>query len=110
MVSLRGHPESPVNRGRLCAKGHAGLFKPIHPERLLYPLVRAGARGENRWRRVSWEEALRTVARGLREVSADRALQGRARASAERQIGALLATLGFTAVHFVDALPAVPAS
>jgi hypothetical protein len=42
----------------------------------------------------------------LREVAADRALQARARASAERQIAALLATLGFDAVHFVDALPA----
>jgi hypothetical protein len=41
-----------------------------------------------------------------REVEADRGLRGRARASAERQIQALLGTLGFTAVHFVDALPA----
>jgi hypothetical protein len=39
-----------------------------------------------------------------REVEADRALRQRARASAERQIGALLATLGFSAIHFVDAL------
>jgi hypothetical protein len=46
----------------------------------------------------------------VREVEADRALKGRARASAERQIGALLATLGFAAVHFVDVLPAAPAS
>jgi hypothetical protein len=40
-----------------------------------------------------------------REVQADRGLRDRARASAERQIGALLTTLGFSAVHFVDALP-----
>ncbi len=46
----------------------------------------------------------------LREVEADRALRERARASAERQVRALLATLGFSAVHFVDALPAIPAS
>jgi hypothetical protein len=46
----------------------------------------------------------------VREVEADRALRDRARRSAERQIGALLATLGFGAVHFVDALPAAPAS
>jgi hypothetical protein len=42
------------------------------------------------------------------EVDADRALRGRARASAERQIRALLGTLGFTAVHFVEVLPASP--
>jgi hypothetical protein len=45
-----------------------------------------------------------------REVEADRGLRERARASAERQIRALLATLGFGAVHFVDALPRVPAT
>jgi hypothetical protein len=45
-----------------------------------------------------------------REVEADRALHGRARASAERQIRALLATLGFAEVHFVEKLPATPAS
>jgi hypothetical protein len=45
-----------------------------------------------------------------REVEADSALRARARTSAERQIRALLATLGFGAVHFVEALPAAPAS
>jgi hypothetical protein len=45
-----------------------------------------------------------------REVAADRGLRDRARASAERQIGALLTTLGFGAVHFVDALPAAGSS
>jgi hypothetical protein len=45
-----------------------------------------------------------------REVEADRGLRERARASAERQIRALLSTLGFSAVHLVDALPATSAS
>jgi hypothetical protein len=45
-----------------------------------------------------------------REVEADRTLRERARASAERHLGALLSALGFEAVHFVDALPAAPAS
>lgn len=44
-----------------------------------------------------------------RQVEGDPALRARARASAERHLGAFLRTLGFTAVHFVDALPAVPA-
>jgi hypothetical protein len=43
-------------------------------------------------------------------VEADRALRERARASAERHVATLLAALGFTHVHFVDALPAAPAS
>jgi hypothetical protein len=45
-----------------------------------------------------------------REVEADRDLRAKARASAERQVRALLVTLGFAAVHFVDALPSTPAS
>lgn len=45
-----------------------------------------------------------------REVEADAALRARARASAERQVRALLVTLGFRAVHFVDALPAGPST
>lgn len=45
-----------------------------------------------------------------REVEADAALRDRARASAERQVRALLVTLGFSAVHFVDALPRGPAT
>jgi hypothetical protein len=45
-----------------------------------------------------------------REVEADRALRERARASAERQVRALLVTLGFAAVHFVEALPGAPAT
>jgi hypothetical protein len=45
-----------------------------------------------------------------REVDADRALRERARASAERQIRALLLTLGFDSVSFVEALPRTPAS
>lgn len=68
VLSLHGNPASPVNRGRLCAKGQAGLAKLDHPERLLTPLVRAGARGEGRWRRVGWDEALDRVADGLLRV------------------------------------------
>lgn len=71
VVSLRGNPHSPVNRGRLCAKGQAGLYKAVHPERLGYPLVRVGARGEGKWKRVTWGEALRVVAAGLRGIRRD---------------------------------------
>lgn len=68
VVRLAGHPGSPVNRGRLCAKGHAGLYKPIHPERLGTPLIRAGARGGGSWKPVSWDDALGTVAAGLDRI------------------------------------------
>lgn len=71
VVRLEGHPESPVNRGKLCAKGHAGFYKAVHPDRLQHPLVRVGARGEGRFERVSWQRALRTVADALVEIRRD---------------------------------------
>ncbi len=71
VLRLEGNSASPVNRGRLCAKGHAGLYKAIHAERLGHPLIRVGARGEGRFERVSWERALRTVAKALGEIRRD---------------------------------------
>ena len=45
-----------------------------------------------------------------REVESDAVLRAKARKSAEREVRALLVTLGFRAVHFVDALPSGPAT
>ena len=62
VVRVTGDPESPTSRGYLCPKGKAAPELLYHPDRLTHPLRRAGARGENRWRRVSWEEALGEMA------------------------------------------------
>jgi DMSO reductase family type II enzyme molybdopterin subunit len=45
-----------------CQKGAAWSQQLYSPDRLLYPLIRAGERGSGRWKRVSWDEALTTVA------------------------------------------------
>ena len=50
---FEGNPEHPGSRGRNCAKGPATLNQVHDPDRILYPLKRAGKRGENRWQRVS---------------------------------------------------------
>ena len=63
VVRLRGDPDSPVNRGKLCAKGNAGLHKAVHRERLGHPLVRAGARGAGHWKQIGWD-ALPTILSG----------------------------------------------
>lgn len=63
---FEGNPEHPGSRGRNCAKGPATLNQISDPDRILHPLKRAGARGEGRWERVSWDEALSDIAARIR--------------------------------------------
>ena len=63
---FEGNPEHPGSRGRNCAKGPATINQITDPDRILYPLRRAGARGEGRWERVSWDEALDALAGRIR--------------------------------------------
>jgi anaerobic selenocysteine-containing dehydrogenase len=68
IIKLEGNPNDPNSRGKLCARGQAGLNHQYHPERLLYPLRRIGNRGEGKWKRVSWEEALTEIADRLKKT------------------------------------------
>jgi len=63
---FEGNPAHPGSRGRNCAKGPATINQVTDPDRILYPLKRAGARGEGRWERTSWDEALDTIAARIR--------------------------------------------
>jgi anaerobic selenocysteine-containing dehydrogenase len=66
---LRGNPDHPVTRGFLCGKVAQYLEREYHPNRLLYPQKRVGAKGEGRFARISWEEALDTIAARLSSVA-----------------------------------------
>jgi thiosulfate reductase/polysulfide reductase chain A len=68
LIGVVGNPEDPNNRGSVCAKGVAGPSVLYDPSRLLYPLRRAGARGEGRWQRITWEEAYDEIAARLRPI------------------------------------------
>ena len=68
LLKIEGNPNDPNSRGKLCARGHAGLNHLYHPERLLYPLKRVGARGEGKWKRISWDEALDEIAEKLKGI------------------------------------------
>ena len=67
-VAIQGDPDHPFSKGKLCPKGRASLEYLNHLDRLRSPLKRAGERGEGRWEKVSWDEALETVAKGLQTV------------------------------------------
>ncbi|MEE9255966.1 MAG: molybdopterin-dependent oxidoreductase, partial [bacterium] len=67
-VRVEGDPDHPNNRGELCVKGRAGLEVLYHPDRLLHPLKRAGARGEGKWERIGWDEAIETCASELAAI------------------------------------------
>ncbi|HKF17761.1 MAG TPA: molybdopterin-dependent oxidoreductase, partial [Candidatus Dormibacteraeota bacterium] len=65
---FEGNPEHPGSRGRNCAKGPATLNQVTDPDRVLYPLKRVAGRGEGRWERVSWDEALDDIAARIRRA------------------------------------------
>ncbi len=68
VVGLRGNPEDPMSKGRMCAKGLSGIQALYHPNRNKYPLQRVGERGSGKWKRISWDEALDVIARKLMET------------------------------------------
>ena len=53
---------------RACARGRAYLRRQYHPDRLLYPLKRVGKRGEGKFERIAWEEALDLLAGEMQRV------------------------------------------
>lgn len=55
---LEGNPRHPVNRGKLCARGQAGLQITYNPDRIGQPLKRAGQRGSGEFVQIGWDEAL----------------------------------------------------
>lgn len=67
-VHIDGSVDHPVNQGGICPHGAAGLDFLYHPDRIQGPLIRAGARGEGRWRQVTWDEAIAVVAERLTQL------------------------------------------
>ena len=65
IVRIKGDPDGFLNRGYTCYKGRVSPDRLNHPDRLRYPLKRAGRRGEGKWQRISWDEALAETAKNL---------------------------------------------
>ena len=69
-TEVRGDPEHPTTAGALCAKVARYTERTYHPQRLLQPLRRVGAKGSGRFEPVSWDLALDQIAARLREIAA----------------------------------------
>ncbi len=57
-----------ADQGFICQKGIAGARVPYLPGRLTYPMKRAGERGEGKWQRITWEQALDEIAAKMLEL------------------------------------------
>lgn len=64
-TKVAGMDESPVNKGSICAKGHAAPQWVYSPDRLTHPLRRIGKKGEGRFEKISWEAAIAHIAEVL---------------------------------------------
>ena len=67
-VKIEPDPDAPLSKGRLCPKGLAGIDLLYDPNRIKYPMKRAGARGEGKWTRISWDEAYDMIVNNIEQV------------------------------------------
>ncbi len=71
VIKVEGDPEIPFNEGRLCVRC-LSLPKVVHsPYRLTHPLKRAGNRGEGKWQRISWDEALGLIEENVHRIQTE---------------------------------------
>ena len=68
LVKIEGQPDSIRTHGVMCAKGQAGINQTSDPDRILYPMRRVGERGEGKWKRISWDEALTELSQRLSKL------------------------------------------
>ena len=64
VVKIEGDPDSPISYGTLCSKGLAITQIAYHPDRILHPMKK----GHKGWERITWDEALDTLARNFKKV------------------------------------------
>jgi len=95
---IEGNPSHPVNQGRLCALGQAGLQTLYNPDRITAPMLRSGDRGSGSFTQTTWEDGLNRVAERLEDAqrgSGDTYLLSRGvRGNLDNLLGLFMAGLG----------------
>ncbi|MBS0014216.1 MAG: molybdopterin-dependent oxidoreductase [Desulfobacterales bacterium] len=67
-IKIEGQPDHPVNNGSLCPKAISATQHLYGPSRIQGPMKRAGERGQGKWEKISWDEAISTVTEKLAEL------------------------------------------
>jgi anaerobic selenocysteine-containing dehydrogenase len=70
-TKIQGDPTMPFTQGTLCTKVAYYLERTYSPDRILHPLKRTGKKGEGKFRRISWDEALDEIAARLKAIAAE---------------------------------------
>ena len=69
-TEVKGDPDHPTTAGVLCTKVARYTERTYHPDRLLYPMRRVGDKGEGKFERISWEQAIDEIASRLGSIAA----------------------------------------
>jgi anaerobic selenocysteine-containing dehydrogenase len=71
IVKIEGDPSHPVTHGAICNKVRNMTARIYDPKRLQYPLKRVGLKGENRFERITWDEAIDTISANWKKLIAE---------------------------------------
>ncbi|MNW42008.1 Dimethyl sulfoxide reductase DmsA precursor [compost metagenome] len=71
ITKVTGNPEHPITGGAICNKVRNMTERVYHTERVLYPLRRIGAKGEGKFERISWDEAVSEIASKYKNLIAE---------------------------------------
>ena len=69
-IKVEGDPDHPTTRGVLCTKVARYLERTYSDQRVLHPLRRVGAKGEAKFERITWDDALTTIASRFSAIAA----------------------------------------
>ncbi|MFX1521067.1 MAG: molybdopterin-dependent oxidoreductase [Promethearchaeota archaeon] len=68
LIEVKANFEHPITQGYLCPKGQNLIEYAYHKDRMLYPLRRTGSKGEGKFKKISWDEALNEITSRLKTV------------------------------------------
>lgn len=68
MVAMKGNPKHPLTQGSVCVKGHTYPMHLYNADRIMHPMKRVGKKGEGKWEKISWDQALKEIAAKLTKI------------------------------------------